>query len=96
MEKYAYCPDCHGTGIFSGYCEKKGEGIICLRCDGSGKVLKRRLLAAQVPSSIIKPFTGRLKRDGIERVFRRARDGKPGPTITYQEFLAGKMPPWPE
>lgn len=30
------CTDCHGTGLYSGFCEAKGEAVICTGCDGQG------------------------------------------------------------
>lgn len=30
------CPDCHGTGIYHGFYQQKGIGIICGGCQGTG------------------------------------------------------------
>ena len=31
------CKACKGTGIFIGFAEKDGYGVICKQCDGTGK-----------------------------------------------------------
>lgn len=31
------CPECSGTGIYSGMFEKTGQGVLCNECKGTGK-----------------------------------------------------------
>lgn len=31
------CPDCSGTGLYSGMGERDGGAVVCSTCDGSGK-----------------------------------------------------------
>lgn len=31
------CDSCKGTGIYQGFAEKDGIGVVCKRCDGTGK-----------------------------------------------------------
>lgn len=81
------CSSCYGTGLYQGMCEAKGEAVICLGCAGTGcEVLRYR------------PFVRRRGKRGIKSV-RLSRGqslaagvGGHGPSITYAEFAAGKMP----
>lgn len=83
----AQCGSCRGTGIYHGFAEPPGIGVVCLNCDGTG-------------CDTIKytPFKGRKKRTGIKTVqlsrgtFLPTGVGPTGKSITYEEFLAGKMP----
>ena len=81
------CRSCGGTGVYSGFAEPAGVGVVCLTCDGTGK--------AKLSYT---PFTGRKHRQGIETVRRSAGTfiatgaGPRGGSVTYREFLAGKMP----
>lgn len=81
------CPDCGGTGVYHGFAEPEGVGVVCLGCGGSGA---KKLTYT--------PFTGRERRNGI-KVVRRSRGtfiatgvGPNGSSVTYEEFLNGKMP----
>ncbi|MEN9560914.1 MAG: hypothetical protein RIQ56_187 [Candidatus Parcubacteria bacterium] len=81
------CGSCRGTGIYRGMSEPRGVGVVCLECKGTG-----RAIIAYVP------FTTRRRRKGIHTVRRSAGTcigtgaGPTGGSITYKEFLAGKMP----
>lgn len=33
----AECSSCSGTGVYCGFMEPKGTGVICLDCNGTGK-----------------------------------------------------------
>jgi len=81
------CGECEGTGVYHGFAEPEGVGVVCLACKGSGK----RTLK-------YKSFIGRRVRHDIKTV-QRSRGwligtgiGPVGGSITYQEFLKGKMP----
>lgn len=81
------CPSCHGSGVYRGFAEPPGVGVVCLKCGGSG--------AAQLT---YEPFAGRVRREGIQTVKRSAGTfigtgvGPTGDGVAYEEFLAGKMP----
>ena len=83
----AQCDSCKGTGIYHGMCEPKGVGVVCLNCDGTGKAIIKYT-----------PFDGRKTRTGILHVqrsrgaFLPTGTGPTGNSISYNEFLAGKMP----
>jgi len=51
------CPDCRGTGLYSGFMEVRGEAVICVRCSGTG--------AKEIH---YEEFTGRRKKTGISRI----------------------------
>ena len=83
----AECYDCGGTGVYCGMAEPKGVGVVCLSCNGSGKIMIS-----------YNPFNGRKKRADV-KVVRLSRGsfiplgcGPTGGQITYEEFVAGKMP----
>lgn len=80
------CTKCKGTGLlFPLFPDEDGTGIVCDNCNGSGKGTLKYT-----------PFTGLKRIKGVLKVQRPAvsimRVGKPRPTITYEEFLAGKRP----
>jgi len=84
----AVCTACGGTGVYSGMCEAKGTAVVCINCDGTGcEVIK------------YEPFVERKKRRGIKTVHQSRGRLIPtgvGPkegSVTYKEFLSGKMPP---
>ena len=52
------CSACRGTGLYVGMCENDGAAVVCVKCNGTGKV-----------HMSLTPFTGRRKRDGVTRVF---------------------------
>jgi len=83
----AVCDACGGTGIYCGMCEPKGTGVVCFRCDGTGC---RKIKYT--------PFKKRTRRRGVQEV-KRSRGtfiatgvGPTGGSVTYREFLDGKMP----
>jgi hypothetical protein len=83
----AQCGSCRGTGIYRGFAEPRGIGVVCVECKGTGK----RIITYT-------PFTVRQKRDDVQFVQRSAGTllvTGVGPTsgkISYADFLAGKMP----
>lgn len=81
------CNACSGTGIYHGFAEPKGVGVVCLQCDGTG--------CATIEYT---PFTQRKTRNDIAMV-QRSRGtflplgvGPAGNSVSYQDFLNGKMP----
>jgi hypothetical protein len=61
FEQDVECCSCNGTGLYVGMAERDGSAIVCHTCSGTGKehiVLQYR------------PFTGRQKAVGIERVLQ--------------------------
>ena len=91
------CPNCNGTGLYKGSCERGDCAVICNKCYGSGKV-----------DFEFTPFEGRKHREDVERVFRSSygfvhtgqdftsKDGKlvqfSKGGCTYQEWLDGGDP----
>lgn len=81
------CGSCGGTGVYRGFAEPKGVGVVCLTCKGSGKV-----------TLTYKPFTGRKRCDNIQTIRLSAGSfigtgvGPTGGSVSYQDFLSGKMP----
>jgi len=53
------CQSCGGTGLYIGRAEKGKCAVVCYVCKGTGKV-----------EFYYKKFTGRKKRDDVERVFK--------------------------
>lgn len=83
----AECDSCGGSGVYCGFAEPPGVGVICLSCDGEGARLIK-----------YKPFKERKRRGGV-KVVRRSRGGflatgvgPVGKEISYDEFLRGKKP----
>ena len=80
------CGSCRGTGLYRGMAEPKGVAVVCLRCNGTG--------CAEVEYT---PFTERKRRDDVQTV-KLSRGtfilscGPVGDSVTYSEFMAGKMP----
>lgn len=88
------CPSCLATGVYtdSRWCD--GTGVVCAYCKGSGK-----------KELTFTPFVRRKQRTDITTVFAYDATGT-GPyvhdestskdgTVTYEEFLSGKMPQKP-
>jgi len=82
----AECSACGGTGVYSGFAEPEGVGVVCLRCGGTGCVEVKYAL-----------FTKRKKRRDIKTV-KLSRGstilscGPGGTEVSYKDFLNGKMP----
>ena len=83
----AECSACDATGIYSGMAEAKYEGVICLRCQGTG-----------CERISYQPFTARRRRRGIRTVRRSqgidflANVGRVGPTMHYAEWWRETSP----
>jgi hypothetical protein len=77
----AECGACGGTGLYRGFCEKRGEAVVCLGCSGSGKV-----------SISYTPFIERKQRSDVQTI-RLSRGttllgcGGVGDVMTYDDFL---------
>lgn len=84
------CADCGGTGIYSGMGEDDHTGVVCARCEGSGK-----------SKITYKEFTGRKRKRKIKHVYRcnpGIKVGGPDPArfggMPYKEWLeSGEFPP---
>lgn len=89
----AECDACGGTGVYCGFAEPPGVGVVCQGCDGSGK-----------RSIQYKPFEGLKKRTALHKdkkltEVRRSRGsfigtgvGPTGKSVSYADFLQGKRP----
>jgi len=81
------CGPCKGTGIYKNFAEPDGVGVVCLNCNGSGKT-----------KLTYRPFTVRKIRDDIKTVRLSAGSfivtgiGPKGRSVSYKDFLSGKMP----
>jgi hypothetical protein len=81
------CGSCGGTGIYCGFAEPEGTGVICFNCDGSGCRIIEYV-----------PFTSRKERRNVSKVMRSRGTfigtgvGPVGDYITYEDFLKGKKP----
>ena len=81
------CSSCNGTGLYRGFAEPTGVAVVCLNCDGTGcRVIEYA------------PFTSRQARSDVKWVQRSRGSfiatgiGPAGNSISYQDFLKGKMP----
>lgn len=83
----AECGDCRATGLYRGFAEPAGVGVVCLTCGGTG-----------CKEMTYTPFTERKPRDDVRYVQRSsgsfigASVGPRGGKITYQQFLSGQLP----
>lgn len=85
----AECESCNGTGLYEGMCEKKGEPVVCLNCDGTGAV-----------NLSYKPFERRKGKRGVKWV-RQSRGslivtgvgGIGGTEMSYEQFQKTFVPP---
>jgi hypothetical protein len=81
------CSSCSGTGLYRGFAEPVGVGVVCLNCEGTG-----------CRSIEFKPFTGLKRRTDVVTVrvsrgsFILTGVGPAGSSISYPEFLNGKRP----
>lgn len=82
----AVCPCCKGTGVYRDKDFPPGVAVICINCNGSGAV-----------EVYVNPFVARQPVSGITTVYGRSRKYEPlnpESMITYEEFAAGKTPPF--
>lgn len=83
------CRPCGGTGVYRGYAEPKGVGVVCRDCLGEGRTTIEYT-----------PFTGRKPAVGIEKVYATSRIfsniGPVGEFVSYEAFLAGERPRYPQ
>ena len=82
----AECNLCRATGVYKGYAEPDGIGVVCKACGGTGRVERSYV-----------PFTHRKLRASVHTVANTRPPEFPGmmpktTSVTYSEFLAGKMP----
>lgn len=57
----AKCDSCEGTGIYMGYAEHDGAGVVCANCKGKGKITMKVEW---------EKFEGKSYRSGVERVYK--------------------------
>lgn len=81
------CRPCGGTGVYRGFAEPRGVGVLCCVCGGTGcKAIEYT------------PFTERQVRLDIHTVRRSMGRclpmgvGPAGGSVSYVEFKAGRMP----
>lgn len=81
------CHSCDGSGVYRGYAEPSGIGVICRNCKGEGKYVIEYVA-----------FKGRRRRNDINEIFWSAGTsidegiGPTGKSVTYEEFFNGKKP----
>ena len=81
------CTSCGATGVYCGFAEPEGTGVVCLACDGTG---------AQTLSG--RTFIRRKRRMGVRTVSRSRGSflatgvGATGDEVSYKDFISGKMP----
>lgn len=80
------CQDCNGTGLYSGMCEREGEAVICLGCNGTGKAIFE-----------YRPFARRKGRRDIKTVslsrglfIVTGVGAKEGSSMSYKDFKSGR------
>jgi hypothetical protein len=86
MKFHVECSACDGTGVYVGNYEKDGASVVCNRCAGTGGIEETYTV-----------FTERKRHEGVKTVAFRGgffpiRPGDDWGEVTYEEFLAGKMP----
>lgn len=86
----AECDTCHATGLYIGMLERNGAAVPCNKCGGTGA---RRINYT--------PFTGRLPREGVRRVYCSGSDRILDPDrspggIPIEEWHGGPVPIGPE
>jgi hypothetical protein len=84
----AECSACKGTGIYIGYAERDGFGVVCSLCKGTGKVEIKYT-----------EFTGIKKAKNVKFVVLKnpgigigGNDPEKYGAISYTDFVKGKMP----
>jgi len=82
----AVCKDCGGTGLYTGFCEKKGHSVVCLSCNGSG--CETISYAPFVKRKIVSGVKG-VSLSGGKFIFSGA--GNRGQEVSYSDFLDGKL-----
>ena len=55
------CPDCKGTGLYVGMCEREGAAVVCNKCGGEGYMYLN-----------YNKFTGKKVREDVKRVFKKS------------------------
>jgi hypothetical protein len=92
------CDSCDGTGIYRGMAEGDGVGVVCRKCNGTGKHIFKHHYTE---------FTGKKRRKDVERVYLPSRFklglgvidfkdigeidmDKQG--VSYDEFCKGERP----
>jgi hypothetical protein len=86
MTVRAICTSCNGSGVYCGFMEKGGTGVVCVTCGGTGceeiryaPFVARRIIKGVHTVSLSK---GRFIVTGV---------GATGDSVSYQDFLKGKI-----
>jgi hypothetical protein len=91
----AECGGCRATGIYCGFAEPKGTGVVCVICNGTGCVDMTRKSTEGI---IYEPFVERKRRTDVNTVrlsagrFMPTGLGPRGSSVSYEDFWNGKMP----
>jgi hypothetical protein len=79
--------------LYRGFAEPPGVAVVCVDCGGSGC---KKINVGE--TDVYTPFTERKRREHVKTV-KRSRGslvvfgvGPTGDGITYEQFLAGKLP----
>jgi len=87
LELDTQCPDCGGTGVYVGLAEHTGAGVVCRKCNGTGRYTFRYEYD---------DFEGRKWRDGVQRIL----EANPGICVgegnghTLEEFGGMSYAEW--
>ena len=76
IEWVQQCAECKGTGLYVGFAERDGAGVVCQSCKGSG----RRQMKVEY-----KEFTQRLQRTDVTHVYRT----NPGIVVDAGKTVSG-------
>jgi len=79
-----HCQDCNGSGVYVGFMQRRGTGVVCKICNGKGYIPIKVDAGRKYRYEL---FTKRKFRSGVSTVI-----DEEGYAITYDEFLNGKMP----
>ncbi len=79
----AECRSCGGTGVYCGFCEHPGVGVLCVTCGGTGCETIRYT-----------PFTGIKRKRGVKTIsvsqglfLATGVGAKPGTSVNYNKWF---------
>jgi len=76
------CKSCKGTGVYVGFAEARGTGVLCLTCKGTGK---HHFVYEY------EEFVRRKVREGIVRIMQVNPGIRAAGGMSYKDFLDGKV-----